>query len=168
MVPDHNTKARADTDATVNNAVTFAAAMKAVMPLIDPRMVGNPDASHFTFKRHRGKVVALRKHKKCLRQELGTDVPVKAQPGKGDDGDLGFGIKYYCFITTGGCLGPPIYIVADPKMKAGEIDVHKLPNFGIDRRPDSISFLVFMKQEFRRSASTAGGYKSTLFRTLST
>ena len=54
--PDHNTNPRAEADANVNNAETFCTAMKAVMPLIDPRMVGNPDALHYTYKKRRGKV----------------------------------------------------------------------------------------------------------------
>ena len=144
VVADSTTDARRKAELNVNNAIGYAAAATAIMPHIDPRMVGNPDASQYVYSQEVEKAVYFGKWTEFLKQHPEV-TNIKSDPDGSKEGGLGFGIKYYCFISAGGIIGDPIFIVADDNMAKDEIDVYDLDDFGFGCQFEQHSYLVFMK-----------------------
>jgi hypothetical protein len=55
-------------------------------------------------------------------------------------------IKYYLIISAGGFVAFPIFIIADEKMKDGEIDPYEIPGLGVGNSADSKGFIIFCKK----------------------
>jgi hypothetical protein len=140
VVADSTTIARRRAEHNVNNAIGFCAGILSVVPHIDSRMVGNVDASQYIYESNSEKVVYCGQGPKSLKK-FNT---IKSNPEEDGGCKLGFAIKYYCQITSGGDAGPPIYIVADNSMPSNVIDVHKM-KIGWGVEPEKFSYLVFMK-----------------------
>lgn len=141
VIADPITEARRIAEENVNNAVGFCAGICGITPYIDSRMIGNVDASQYVYALKSEKSIYCGKQKEYVKYTTN----IKGLPGEKDEGGLGFGIKYYCCITSGGIAGSPIYIVANKHMPDDDIDVYKVNNFGWGVTPAKFSYLVFMQ-----------------------
>ena len=147
VVPDATTTARGLAEANINNSIGLCAGILAVCDYIDPRLIFNCDASQYFYDSKTEKHVYCGEYKEVLKLRDN----IKADPEKNDANELGFGIKYYCTISSGGVMGDPIYIVADANMPENVVDPRVMTNFGLGVGVAPSSYLVFMKTRVPRS-----------------
>ena len=139
VVPDATTAARRVAETNVNNAIGFCAGIKSSVPHIDSRMLGNPDATQFTYSQSLERMVYCGRWINYMR----THDQMKSEEGAPGAGGLGFGIKYYNFITTGPTMGDRVYILANGKMPKDEIDHYVIPGYGVGLGPERQTHIVF-------------------------
>ena len=102
------------------NTVSFAAMNHLMSRVTERDLVLNMDSTQFRVGRvSDGSIeVSFVKEQRSNKKALKVD-----EPGQQSDGSMAFYIKYYLLMSAGGFTSDPIYVVADDKMKADEIDI---------------------------------------------
>jgi hypothetical protein len=122
------TKAREAACADLINFAAFAAANYLMVPKVHPAMNVNVDASQMKAGYDTNKKVEVG----YVKGEGERRPDLKARPEEGKQAGITCHfIKYYCCISAGGFAADPIFVVADERMKEGEIACYKVPGLGI-------------------------------------
>jgi hypothetical protein len=122
------------------NLVSFAAANHYMVSKTPHQLLINSDATQF-------QVGGLLTKKMAVKIKIGRKSsidPMKVLPEKNEELSAFF-IKYYAIMSAGGYLSDPIFIIADPSMDAGDIDVYDVKGLGIGIDASNKGTLVFCK-----------------------
>ena len=138
---EQTTDARAKATGDKINAISVAAAHHLMMPLTDPNITINADATSYQTG---GGLTDKIRIIYDPEEQAKRGVPLKVMPEKGTS-LVAFFVKFYLCMTAAGTTAPPIYIVADSNMKEGEIDVYEVPGLGIGTEINSGGYIVFAK-----------------------
>jgi transposase len=137
---ERQTIARANAEMDTRNLVSFAAANHYMVSKTPHQLLINSDATQF-------QVGGLLTKKMAVKIKIGRKSsidPMKVLPEKNEELSAFF-IKYYAIMSAGGYLSDPIFIIADPSMDAGDIDVYDVKGLGIGIDASNKGTLVFCK-----------------------
>jgi hypothetical protein len=136
------TAAREKACADVLNCASFAAACHLMVPKVHPALNLNVDASIMAAGYNSEKKFEVN----YLKEEGQVRGNLKANPVQEKSSGINlFFIKYYCCISAAGYAARPVLIIADDRMKEGEIDVHRVAGLGVSTSPGSYGYIVFCK-----------------------
>jgi hypothetical protein len=145
------TQARSEAGASKANVITFAAVTAGIVPLIDPNMLLNTDATQGGSGRKMLDKAA------CVYVGDRPDSGLKVDYAQGDRTAAGIiSIKWYPTLSAGGFCSDPIDIIEDDDMDPDMIDVYQINGMGFIASMDNKGYIVFLKS---RAALNAAFYR---------
>jgi hypothetical protein len=116
---ESTTWARADAQADIRKAVSFAVMNSLMEPLTEPDLIIISDATQCTVGGGAKRVQVI-----MISQDEAQKGPIKSKPQKSDGGLMAYFVKHYATVSAMGCSATPVFIATDDNMKVDNIDVY--------------------------------------------
>jgi hypothetical protein len=137
---ESTTWARADAQGDIRNAVSFAVMNSLMVPLTEPDLIINSDATQYTVGGGAKRVQVI-----MISRDEAQEGPIKSKPQKSDGGLMAYFKKHYATVSAMGCSATPVFMATDDNMKVDDIDVYAVPGLGNGTDVGCEGLLVFLK-----------------------
>ena len=108
----------------IYNAISFAVMNHAIVPLCQPHLIINYDATQYKVGYDDGKQVL------SILPESESHIQKKARKIKEKKGITAYFKKYMCMVNAFGNTSNPVFLIADDKMSEIDFDVHQVNGLG--------------------------------------
>jgi hypothetical protein len=123
----------------VYNAISYAAMNYFVVPLSNPHLIINYDATQYKVGYNQDGAV------ECVVMKSDLSNKKKVFKTLGDKGLVSYFIKWFCVINASGQNSSPVFLIADSSMEPEDIDVHFVKDLGCSTQVGSNGYVVFCK-----------------------